>query len=408
MAKNRRPRLPAAEATAIDKSMALDRSRSGTVDLTFRAIDELAHVHDPIWEDVSALAVIGRSIFCTCDETATIERVVLDEAGTHAAGHTNFPLGEAFDLPDGPSGEMDIEGLAIADGYLWICGSHSLKRDDPEEGGLADMEDIDWDPNRGFLGRVPLIDRGDGVFEPVAAIDALDGVPGRRAAMVKMSKSSRTPIRKMLAKDALIGPFVDHPCKENGLDIEGLAVQGDTVLLGLRGPVIGGHAMIVRLEMKETRSGALKPRKLENGQRYQLQAVDLDGQAIRDLEWRDNRLLILTGATTDLEAMQSVVVIDDYDPGRPVYQAGLLARILDLPVIRGSDHAEGLATIGIDGQDRLLVAYDSPHETRTDAALRRLTTDLFEIAEAAAQSNRPAPAAKKGGKKRKARSRQHA
>jgi hypothetical protein len=403
MAKNRRPRLTRQSVAESCADLALDRGRSGTVDLLFRAIDELAHVHDPIWEDVSALAVVGRSIFCTCDETATIERVMLDTRGREAAEHTNFALGEAFDLPDGPSGEMDIEGLAIADGYLWICGSHSLKRDDPGEDGLEDMADIDWDPNRGFLGRVPLVDRGEGVFEPVAAIDALDGIPGRRAGMVKMRKSSRTPIRKMLAKDELIGPFVEHPCKENGLDIEGLAVRGNTVLLGLRGPVIGGHAMIVRMEMKETRPGVLKPRKLANGRRYQLQAVDLDGQAIRDLEWQDDRLLLLTGATTDLEAMQSVVMIADYDPDRTVYPAGLLARVLDLPAIRGSDHAEGLASIRIDGQEKLLVAYDSPHETRTDAAKRRLTTDLFEVAGGAAPQDRPAKV-RKGGRKRKARS----
>ena len=34
--------------------------------------------------------------------------------------------------------------------------------------------------------------------------------------------------------------------QENGLDIEGIAVEGDRVWLGLRGPVLGGHAVAPR------------------------------------------------------------------------------------------------------------------------------------------------------------------
>lgn len=80
--------------------------------------------------------------------------------GNLAGAHANFPLGAIFELPDGSGGEMDIEGIGIDGGWLWVCGSHSLKRDDPDEDGIAGMEDIDWDPDRAFLGRVPLIDRG--------------------------------------------------------------------------------------------------------------------------------------------------------------------------------------------------------------------------------------------------------
>lgn len=91
--------------------------------------------------------------------------------------------------------------------------------------------------------------------------------------MVPMGKSvKKSPVRKMLATDPVIGEFVGLPCKENSLDIEGLAVRGNTVLLGLRGPVITGWAILVRMEMKATKSGALKPRKLPGGRRYRLAA----------------------------------------------------------------------------------------------------------------------------------------
>ncbi len=155
---------PEAEA-----GLALDRAPCGHVDMSFRGADQIAHVGDPIWQDVSCLAVAGRSIFCTCDETSSVERVTFDPETGRAGEHESFALGDAFELPEGRAGEMDIEGIAISQGYLWVCGSHSLKRDDPEDGDLSAMRDIDWDANRGFLGRVPLVDRGGGVFVPVAA-----------------------------------------------------------------------------------------------------------------------------------------------------------------------------------------------------------------------------------------------
>jgi hypothetical protein len=379
MSRNRKPQPTAPADAEREAGLDLDRAPVASVDLAFTHPDRLAHVGDPIWQDVSSLAVAGRSIFCTCDETATVERVLYDPDTGEAAGHVNFPLGEIFDLPAGPNGEMDIEGLAIAGGALWICGSHSLKRDKPDD-GLADMADLDWDPNRGFLGMVPLVDRGDGVFDLVAAIDPVGGATARTARMLRMDASRRTPLRKMLARDPLIGAFVGLPCKENGLDIEGLAVRGDTVLLGLRGPVLGGLALIVRLEMKPTREGHMKPRRHADGRRYSLQALDLNGQGIRDLLWQGDRLLILSGATTDLEALQSVFAVEEYDPDRAIYAAGALSRVLDLPVVRGSDHAEGLGLLEKDGAENLLVAYDSPHNDRTDKDAQRLTIDVFALA----------------------------
>ena len=377
-----RPQTPAGQAgPEAEAGLALDREPCGAIDMFFRSPDEFDHVDSPIWQDVSCLAVAGRSIFCSCDETSSVERVAYDPATGRADGHQSFALGEAFDLPDGRTGEMDIEGIAISEGYLWVCGSHSLKRDKPEDGDLAEMKGIDWDANRGFLGRVPLVDREDGLFAPVLRHDALDGAPGRAAAMLKMKrKEAKAPLRRMLADDPLIGPFVPLPAKENGLDIEGLAVRGNEVLLGLRGPVLRGLAMLVRLELEETGGGRLKRRRLQNGQRYTLHALDLNGQGIRDLAWQGERLLILGGATTDLEALQSVFALPGFRPEVAVYPREAVGRVLDLPIVRGADHAEGIALIGEGGAERLIVSYDSPHRDRTDADAHTLRADLFEIA----------------------------
>ncbi len=199
--------------------------------------------------------------------------------------------------------------------------------------------------------------------------------------MLKMKRDrDKAPLRRMLAKDPLIGPFIGLPCKENGLDIEGLAARGDEVLLGLRGPVLRGWALLVRLELEEKGDGRLEPRRLAHGRRYALHAVNLDGQGIRDLAWQGDRLLMLSGATTDLEALQSVFALEGFSLDRAVYPAGTIGRVLDLPIIRGSDHAEGLATAEIDGAERLIVTYNSPHADRTNAEEQALRVDLFEIA----------------------------
>lgn len=377
-----KPQRPAEQAGPEEQAgLALDRGPCATIDMAFRSPDEIAHIDSPIWQDVSCLAVAGRSIFCSCDETSSVERVTFDAKNGRAAEHESFALGDAFKLPEGRAGEMDIEGIAISDGFLWVCGSHSLKRDKPEDGAIAAMEEIDWDANRGFLGRVPLVDRGGGLFAPAVRVDAMDGEPERRAAMLKMKRSrEKAPLRKMLASDPLIGPFVPLPAKENGFDIEGLAARGDEVLLGLRGPVLRGLAMLVRIELRATDDGRLKPRKLANGRRYSLHALDLNGQGIRDLAWQGDRLLILSGATTDLEALQSVFALPDFRPDRLVYPREMLGRVLDLPIIRGADHAEGIALMGEPGAERLIVTYDSPHTDRTDADSHELRADVFEIA----------------------------
>ena len=373
------------------KALPLDRSREAPLSLRFSHHDKIAHVDDPIWQDVSSLAVAGRTLFCTCDETASVESLTWDPDANRAGDHESFPLGLIFDLPAGATGEMDIEGLSVADGWLWICGSHGLKRGKPRK-KLGNLGKLKWDPNRGFLGRIPLEPRDGDRWEPVRYSPAAEGRPARRAAMLPMTKGPKTPLRKMLAKDPLIGPFMDLPCKENGFDVEGLAAHEDEVVLGLRGPVLRGWAILVRMKMKTTKQGFLKPRKLPNGKRYSLHIVDLDGQGVRDLVWdrgarsgaksadKAGRLLLLSGAIADHPAPQSVYALAASDLERDLILGHRLPRLLDLPVKRDGDNAEGLDILTRpDGARRLTLVYDAPHAERTDPEEGELIADLFAL-----------------------------
>ncbi|WP_457090403.1 DUF3616 domain-containing protein [Microvirga sp. P5_D2] len=40
-------------------------------------------------------------------------------------------------------------------------------------------------------------------------------------------------------------PFLSIPSKENGFDVEGLAVREGRISPGLRGPVLRGHAVVL-------------------------------------------------------------------------------------------------------------------------------------------------------------------
>src|SRR5512141_1438607 len=53
-----------------------------------------------------------------------------------------------------------------------------------------------------------------------------------------------------ISKDEHFAPFAEIPGKDNGLDIEGLAVTGNRVLLGLRGPVLRGWACVLELDVE--------------------------------------------------------------------------------------------------------------------------------------------------------------
>lgn len=355
------------------------------VHMTFREPDEVAHADEPFRGDLSAAAASGRCLWTSNDEFAGVERLIAGSDGDYGR-HRGFALGDLFDLPEDQDDEMDIEGLDADGGWLWIVGSHSLTRKkpkpqekDPDE-ALARLSDLKFHPNRHFLGRVPLTVEAEGVHA-LAQTAEIDGEP-RRAACLKMGKKGGR-LAGLLEDDEHIARFMDVPAKENGFDIEGIAARGDRVFLGLRGPVLRGWATLIELEVKETKPGRLKPRKLSGiGERYAKHFLDLDGLGIRELAFDGDALLILAGPTMDISG--PVVLyrwpgcLDDRE--RMVITADRLERVADMPHGDGIDHAEGMCWIdGPGGRRELLVIYDSPGEDRLHDDGRSIDADVFSF-----------------------------
>jgi hypothetical protein len=224
------------------------------------------HVRDGL----STALLTGDNLWLSCDERTSIER--LRRSGSHEFGqHCSYELSELLDLPGATDIEVDIEGMAVADHYLWLVGSHSLKRKGPDSQDADTAKQIEKlakvkaDPNRYLLARIPLLlneKTGDYELHKTAPHPSKPGHKLRAAQLHGNGKTNE--LLDLLAQDAHLKPFIGIPGKDNGLDIEGLAVtsQGQ-VFVGLRGPVLRGWALVLELNPEEDKHGRLRPGKFQ-------------------------------------------------------------------------------------------------------------------------------------------------
>lgn len=321
----------------------------------------------------SAIVLEGAHLWLGGDEGTQIDRLTRQADGSFA-GQSRFDVAPLLDLPGGAgpkAPEIDIEGLDFDDGYLWIIGSHSRKRpkvdkNKTDEENLARMAEVRTDGNRFTLGRFPLSDQG----VPVAERDS------RRAARLEGGTEGNVLLDALRA-DSMLGPFCQIPSKENGLDLEGLAVRGNRVFAGLRGPVLRGWAVVLDFEV-EVYPGS--PGRLKLSRPPWKHLLKLDGLGVRELALLDKDLLILAGPTMDLDGPVTV-----YRWVGAVEKTGAslnpeVAKVLDVPFAQGADHAEGIALIvrGATGSLQAMICYDSPHASRTPAP-DKLVLDVFAL-----------------------------
>ncbi len=285
----------------------------------------------------------------------------------------DFPLADLLSLPGGPEDEADLEGMAVADGFLWVVGSHGLKRKNAKpDRGHADnarrLAKVALDSNRRLLACLPIEPDAQGA--PCLVRRAQDG---RKALRLKGDATANL-LTRALADDPHFGPYMAIPGKDNGFDIEGLAVDGRRLLLGLRGPVLRGWSALLEIEV-ETRVDDLRLVPLDdNGTLIRKHFLQLDGLGVRDLHFSGDDLFILAGPTM---VLNGDIRVFKWPAARPALAANreparfeeALTESVPLPHGRGVNRAEAICQLPPSlsgGKAQWLVLYDAPGADRKD------------------------------------------
>jgi hypothetical protein len=283
--------------------------------------------------NLSGAASIGEFLWTVADEGRTVECLRRVKSGFVLEDQVNLD-GLFPDLPGAADGdELDLEEVSIAEGRLWLCGSHCRVRVKPVDEQHLNAKVVRR-PSRHFLGSIPLTRagaRGDG--------DAFALPPiGRNA------------LRRALRSNAYLAPYLALPSKEGGLDIEGMLVRGSSAYLGLRGPVIDSVAVVVEL--------ALSQRLRKGVSVAHLHFLRLDGLGIRGMARWGRDILLIAGPVAD---SKTPFRMHRWRPRRAdtIQEAETLLRWTEL------EKPEAICPLtNQSGQAGLLTLFDSPTDRR--------------------------------------------
>ena len=196
--------------------------------------------------------------------------------------------------------ELDIEGIARNKDFTWVIGSHSMSRKsmlNPERlkqkqkqgsgeklSGKYNHERIATvavEPTREWLYRLKITDSGS----------------------VRQDSIRRGSLRDIFANHPVLGRFQVIPAKENGIDIEGLAViaggvpENTRLLVGLRGPLLRGPLAVV-LDVSANEGNADDGRPILKIKLEDTHYLALGGRGVRGMSRMKNKkdgYLILAG-----------------------------------------------------------------------------------------------------------------
>ena len=181
--------------------------------------------------------------------------------------------------------ELDGEGVAYSSGNFYVIGSHGHPRDKKHK--LDPVKDAEQIAAKiaasSKLVRVR-VDPASGAIAPRGAADV-----------------TVTPkLRELIAAEPALAGFMDQRLDNNGVTVEGIAIQGDRLFVGFRGPFLkDGIAPVLSVSLGFFFDGKPADAKL-----HRLPLGTENG--VRDLAVTGSGLLVLAGPSPDVVGLYSI------------------------------------------------------------------------------------------------------
>ncbi len=313
-------------------------SHCNAADLSLQGIADFhdKSLHEPF--DLSGIARVGNYIVVSSDEGHVIQVLERENTNTFVLKRKyTIPDGEETDRQEKEDPELDIEGITADGKTVYIIGSHSRKRGKVE---VRNLKRRSHDKNRERLAkdteeaarrillRLKLDENGhlDGEIEQKNLWDAI----------LKFSE---------------LAPFTKIPSKENGIDIEGIAVKDKKLYIGFRAPVLRENWVPVMVTQFD-----------DPVESAELRFINLGGLGIRDMVAVDDQFFLIAGPVGDGPGGYHLYSWNGLDciPGKN----GAKGKAMNLGKIptESNAKAEGLAVLSNteDGFLQLLVVFDGP------------------------------------------------
>lgn len=308
-----------------------------------------------------------------------IERLTKIDRATFGE-HKSFKLKDLITGFIDEDGEVDIEGIDYDSGYIWLAGSHGTKREKPKGDKInkAELEEIEREKNRYLIARIP-VENGELVKDTEKLKTAILKRTEKTNILLEALETDKDDPNYF--KNLL---HIDLSGKDNGLDIEGLVVRENKILLGLRGPVLRGAAIVLEIEIEEIEPEILGLKQIgTDGKHYKKYFLDLDGLGIRELCLNGEDLLVLAGPTMALDgALRLFRLKAPFELKENDFierEDDNLEALFDIPFGKGCDRAEGITIYpGLTDNKSILVVYDSPDSPRIIAE-NTVLADVFQL-----------------------------
>jgi hypothetical protein len=230
------------------------------------------------WNDptnFSGAVIINGMLLVGSDEVGFLQ-VGRDKEGKGAGFEKSHDI-ELTPKQGGEDVEVDVEALAADKNTVYALGSHSRTRrriDRPKDAAAsykATVKRFSEAPNP-----------KDAVPRERLFRFTFDPATGKATAAPK-----EISLRTIIDGQDILKPFLTSASKENGVDLEGLAVDGVTLFAGFRGPILRhGFAPVLKFTFDAPNDAALV-------------FVPLDGRGIRDLAKVPDGILVLAGPMGD-------------------------------------------------------------------------------------------------------------